>query len=117
MRTNDADPDFLHALETGRFEVGHYARRDEEGFDIVIDGAVGYSLRLIPSGKVLGRYSSAHEAWPVIVAQIERGMPAKCLVLDWHRADGSRGKVGSGRVLASIARSGIGARNRVRAAS
>jgi hypothetical protein len=30
------------------------------------------------------------------------------VVLDWHGADGTRGRFGSGRLLASVARTGIG---------
>jgi hypothetical protein len=79
-----------------------------DGFGIVIDGAVGYSLRLIPSNKILGRFASTHEAWPAVLAEIERGLPAKCLVLDWHWANGRRGRVSSGRLLVMTARSGLG---------
>ena len=79
-----------------------------DGFGIVIDGAVGYSLRLIPSNKILGRFGSTREAWPAVLAAVERGMPAKCLILDWHWANGRRGRVSSGRLLVSTARSGLG---------
>lgn len=121
MRTNDdADRDFADILEFGKVEIGRYARMEADGFSIVIDGAVGYSLRLIPSNKIVGRFVSTREAWPAILAEVGRGIPAKCLVLDWHGADGRRGRVSSGRLLVSIARSGLGrdtAPNRVRAAS
>ncbi len=94
--------------------------RSPDGFGIVIDGAVGYSLRLIPSNKILGRFMSTWEAWPAVLAEIERGIPAKCLVLDWHWANGRRGRVSSGRQLVSTARSGLGLdvlQHRVRTAS
>ena len=91
-----------------------------DGFGIVIDGAVGYSLRLIPSNKILGRFASTREAWPAVLAEIERGIPAKCLVLDWHWANGRTGRGSSGRNLVFTARSGLGrdgARRNMRAAS
>jgi hypothetical protein len=91
-----------------------------EGFSIVIDGAVGYSLRLIPSNKILGQFESTREAWPAVLAAVERGMPAKCLVLDWHSGDGRRGRVSSGRVLVWTAQTGLGldiAQSQMRAAS
>ena len=94
--------------------------RFPEGFGIVIDGAVGYSLRLIPSNKILGRFVSTRGAWPAVLAAVERGMPAKCLILDWHWANGRRGRVSSGRQLVSTALSGLGLdvlQDRVRTAS
>ena len=121
MRTNDeGNPDFADILESGRVEIGRYARMEADGFGIVIDGAVGYSLRLVPSNKILGRFVSTREAWPAVLAAIERGMPTKCLILDWHWVNGRRGRVSSGRQLVSTARSGLGldsAPHRVRAAS
>jgi hypothetical protein len=109
MRTNDdGNPDFADILESGKVEIGRYARIEADGFGIVIDGPVGYSLRLIPSNKVLGRFPSTHEAWPAVLAAVERGIPARCLILDWHWADGRRGRVSSGRLLVLTARSGLG---------
>ena len=121
MRTNDdGNTDSADILESGNVEFGRYARMEADGFGIVIDGAVEYSLRLIPSNKILGRFASTHEAWPAVLAEIERGIPAKCLVLDWHWPNGRRGRVSSGRLLVSTARSGLGlagARRHMRAAS
>jgi hypothetical protein len=71
--------------------------RFPEGFEIRIDDATGYSLRLIPSNKVLGRFTSTRDTWP-----------AGCLVLDAHFADGDRERIGSGRILEATARAGIG---------
>jgi hypothetical protein len=107
MRTHsDTDPmeqefDFTRARRPG-------GPRFPEGFDIRIDGATGYSLRLIPSNKVLGRYASAREAWPTVIAQIERGIPARCLVLDAFFANGERDRVASGLALEATARAGLG---------
>jgi hypothetical protein len=121
MRTNDdGNPDFADILESGKVEYGRYASMEADGFGIVIDGAIEYSLRLIPSNMILGRFASTREAWPAVLAAVERGMPAKCLVLDWHWANGRRGRVSSGRMLVSTARSGLGldgAQPRLRAAS
>jgi hypothetical protein len=89
-------------------EVGRYARLSRDGFGIVIDGAVAYSLRLIPSNKILGRFASARDAWPAVIAAVDAGRPPRMLVLDWHGADGSRGPVSSGVTLEYLARSGLG---------
>jgi hypothetical protein len=78
------------------------------GNEIRIEGADENSLRLTPSNKVLGRFESTRDAWPRVLAEIERGVPARCLVLDWHGAEGNRGRVSAGRILAAIAESGIG---------
>jgi hypothetical protein len=120
MNTNDDDAD-LERVEFD-FSRARLVNRPSspDGFGIVIDGAVGYSLRLIPSNKILGRFASTREAWPAVLAAVERGMPARCLVLDWHWANGRSGRVSSGRLLVLTARSGLGldvAQQRVRAAS
>ena len=105
---DDADLDIPEITDFSGFQRGRYIREPGEGLDIRIDGAIGYSLRLIPSNKVVGRFSSTFDAWPAVLAEIARGIPAKCLVLDWHWANGRRGQVGSGRLLVSVARSGLG---------
>ena len=88
--------------------VGRHARLSGDGFGIVIDGAVAYSLRLIPSNKILGRFASTHDAWPVVVAAVEAGRSSRMLILDWHGVDGSCGPVASGVTLEYLARSGLG---------
>jgi hypothetical protein len=104
----DDDLEIPEITDWAGFERGRYARKPGETSQIFIDGAVGYSVRLIPSDKVVGRFSSTLEAWPAILAEVERGIPPKCLVLDWHGAHGERGRVSSGRLLVSIARSSLG---------
>ena len=89
-------------------EVGRYARLSSDGFRIVIDGAIGYSLRLIPSNKILGRFASTHDAWPAVIAAVEAGRSPRMLVLDWHGASGSHGRVASGITLEYLARTGLG---------
>jgi hypothetical protein len=60
---DDGNTDFADILESGKVEFGRYAKAMEaDGFGIVIDGAVGYSLRLAPSNKILGRFASTREA-------------------------------------------------------
>ena len=89
-------------------EPSRPAKRPDEEFGIAVDGAVGYSLRLIPSNKILGRFISTHEAWAEVIAAVDGGRSARMLVLDWHGADGSRGRVSSGVTLEYLARSGLG---------
>jgi len=89
-------------------EVGRDARLSTDGFGIVIDGAIGYSLRLIPSNKILGRFASTHDAWPAVIAAVEAGRSPRMLVLDWHGASGSHGRVASGITLEYLARTGLG---------
>ena len=81
-----------------------FARTTGEKTEICIDGAVGYSLRLIPANKVLARFSSTLESWPVIIATIESGRSPRTLSLDWHGADGQRGSISAGPRLERFAR-------------
>jgi hypothetical protein len=120
MHTND-DAD-LEIPEITDFSGFRRARgpRFPDGFGIRIDGATAYSIRLIPSGKVMARALTTEELWPVILEAIDRGVPARCIVLDAHLETGERYKVGAGRTLEATARGGIGRRGRrrpVRAAS
>jgi hypothetical protein len=118
MHSHD-DLDIHEIIDFSAFRPGRYTRATGEPLDIRVDGAVGYSLRLIPSNKVVARFASTQHAWIAVAAQLERGVPAKCLVLDWHGADGSRGRVSSGRTLAAMALSVVGLprRTTARAAS
>jgi len=77
--------------------------------EIRIDGAVAYSVRVIPSNKVLGRFASTLDAWNLIEDEVDAGRHPKTLVLDWHSADGRSGKVGAGRTLVAVARMSNGA--------
>ena len=86
---------------------GRLARPPGSGFVINVDGAVEYSLRITPSNKVVGRFATTRDAWPAVLAELDRGIPARLLVLDWHDAVGRSGPVGSGRLLAIVARRGI----------
>lgn len=82
--------------------------RFPDGFEIQIDDAIGYQLRLIPSNKIVGRFSSTRDAWPVVLSERARGIPARCLILDALFADGDRYRVSSGRILEVTARDGLG---------
>ena len=106
MPTPPADSD----LEIPEIDVSNgllpnpFARKTGEKTEICIDGAVRYSLRLIPSNKVLARFSSTLEAWPVIIDAIESGRSPRTLSLDWHSADGQRGSISAGPRLERFAR-------------
>ena len=108
MRTNTNVLPTPAERETAGIEVGRYARLSRDGFGIVIDGAIGYSLRLIPSNKILGRFASTHDAWPAVIAAVEAGRSPRTLVLDWHGAGGSHSPMASGVTLEYLARSGLG---------
>jgi hypothetical protein len=81
-----------------------FARKPGEKTEIRIDGALGYSLRLIPSNKVIARFTSTLEAWPAIIAAVESGRSARTLALDWNGAGGRRGLIGAGPSLERFAR-------------
>ena len=107
MNDDDLDPNEEFEWDWSRAEIGKYARRPDQGLDIAVDGAVEYSLRIIPSNKVVGRFATTLDAWPAVLAQLERGIPARLLCLDWHGAEGETGPVGSGQDLADAARRGL----------
>jgi hypothetical protein len=84
--------------------IGRRAWKPGEKHEIGIDGAVGYSLRLIPSNKILARFDSTLEAWPVIVATVEAGRSPRTLSLDWVAADGRTESISAGPRLERWAR-------------
>jgi hypothetical protein len=108
LRTNDDDDGEIPEI----LDFGGFRRANgplfPDGFEIQIDDAIGYQLRLIPSNKIVGRFSSTRDAWPVVQAELGRGIPARCLVLDALFADGDRYRVSSGRILEATARAGLG---------
>lgn len=81
-----------------------FARKPGEKTEIRIDGAVGYSLRLIPSNKILARFTSTLEAWPVIIATVDGGRSPRTLSLDWNGVNGKGGKISAGPRLEHWAR-------------
>ena len=104
MTTNDDSRPDLSDLDWSKAEVGRYARAPGEKTEIRVDGAVGYVLRLIPSNKILARFSSTLDAWPAIIASVEGGRSPRTLALDWIMADGRTGKMAAGPFLLSFAR-------------
>ena len=109
MRTNvDPDDEFfipdVSGLDWSKAEIGRYAKAPGEKTEICIDGAIGYSLRLIPSNKILARFESTLEAWPVIIATVEAGRSPRTLSLDWIGANGRGGSISAGPRLERWAR-------------
>ena len=109
MRTKlDPDDEFfipdVSGLDWSKAEVGRYAKEPGEKTEICIDGAVEYRLRLIPSNKILARFDSTLEAWPVIIRTIEGGRSPRTLSLDAILADGRSWKISAGPRLEGFAR-------------
>ncbi len=93
--SEDERPD-TSQLDWSKAIIGRRARKPGEKTEIFIDGAVGYQLRLIPSNKVLARFESTLDAWPVIIATIEGGRSPRTLAFDAIMVDGSTGLVSAG---------------------
>jgi hypothetical protein len=108
MRTKiDPDDDmYIPELEIdwSRARPSRFRRKPGEKIEIRIDDAVAYSLRLIPSNKVLARFESTLEAWPAIIATVEGGRSPRTLSLDWVMADGRTGSISAGPRLERWAR-------------
>lgn len=100
---DDIRPDTSN-LDSSTAIIGRGALKPGERTEICIDDAVGYSLRLIPSNKVLARFTTTLDAWPAIIAAIDTGQSPRTLALDAHLEDGSRWIVSAGPRLESFAR-------------
>ena len=107
MPTSIDDPD-LEIPEIdftlGEWLPNRFARKPGEKTEICVDGALGYSLRLIPSNKILARFESTLEAWPAIIAAVEGGRSPRTLALDWNGANGKGGSISAGPRLERFAR-------------
>ena len=107
MPTSIDDPD-LEIPEIdftlGEWLPNRFARKPGEKTEICVDGALGYSLRLIPSNKILARFKSTLEAWPAIIAAVESGRSPRTLSLDWNGANGRGGRISAGPRLERWAR-------------
>jgi hypothetical protein len=109
MRTKiDPDDEFfipdVSGIDWSKAEVGRYLPKPGEKTEVCVDGAVGYQLRLIPSNKILARFATTLEAWPVIIRTIEGGRSPRTLSLDWKLGDGRTGSISAGPMLEGIAR-------------
>ncbi len=101
--TDDDRPD-TSRLDWSKAEVGRRARKPRQKTEVFIDGAAAYQLRLIPSNKVLARFATTLEAWPVIIATVEGGRSPRTLSLDAVMADGQTASVSAGPRLERWAR-------------
>jgi hypothetical protein len=109
MRTKlDPDDEFfipdVSEWDWSKAIIGRRARKPGEKTEVFIDGAVAYQLRLIPSNKVLARFDSTLEAWPVIIATIEGGRSPRTLAMDAILADGRVALVSAGPRIEMFAR-------------
>jgi hypothetical protein len=111
----DPDDDFfipdVSGFDWSKAEIGRYARKPGEKTEIFIDGAVAYRLRLIPSNKLLARFETTLEAWPVIIATIEAGRSPRTLAFDAVLSDGRATLVSAGPRLEMWARHSNGEPN------
>ena len=92
---DDERPDTSN-LDWRKAKGSPHPRKPGEKSEFFLDGAVGYQLRLIPSNKVLARFESTLEAWPVIIATIEGGRSPRTLALDAILTDGTVVMVSAG---------------------
>jgi len=108
MTTNIDDDDLEIAELTDEFWAravpNPYARKPGEKTEICLDGAVEYQLRLIPSTRVIGRFTSTLDAWPAIVAAAESGRSPRTLSLDAIGSAGQRWHMAAGPFLIAFAR-------------
>jgi len=110
MKLDPDDEFFIPEIDFSKVELrpNPFARKPGEKHEICIDGAVGYSLRLIPSNKILARFDSTLEAWPAIIATVDGGRSPRTLSLDWNGADGRGGSISAGPRLERWARQNNG---------
>ena len=106
MKLDPDDEFFIPEIDfsTVEFLPNPLARKPGEKTEICIDGAIGYALRLIPSNKILARFESTLEAWPVIIKTVEGGRSPRTLSLDAILADGRSGSISAGPRLEGFAR-------------
>jgi hypothetical protein len=90
-----------------RAVTGWYWDKVKDGYDIAIDGAIGYRLRLIPSNKILAIAPTAREVFRAYLDEVARGRAPRTMVVDWCWADGRTGVLKAGRGLAQTAQASV----------
>lgn len=108
---DDERPD-TSKLDWSKATGSPHPRKPGEKSEFFLDGATGYQLRLIPSNKVLARFDTTLEGWPVIIATIEGGRSPRTLALDAILTDGTVIMVSAGPRLEMWARWNNGEPNR-----
>jgi hypothetical protein len=103
VEDDDIRPD-TSRLDWSTAAVGRRTRKPGEKTEIRLDGAIEYQLRLIPSTKLLGRFTTTLDAWPAIIAAAESGRSPRTLSLDAIGAEGKRWHMAAGPFLISFAR-------------
>jgi hypothetical protein len=71
---------------------------------VAVDGAIGYRVRALPSGKSLGEFTDSIAAMRHALRLVAGGRSPKTLSLDWVKASGETGKIAAGPWLERFAR-------------
>ena len=100
---DDVRPD-TSQLDWSNAASSPHPRKPGEKSEFFVDGAAGYQLRLIPSNKVLARFETTLEAWPVIIATVDGGRSPRTLALDAIMTDGTITMISAGPRLEMWAR-------------
>lgn len=98
----EADESFWDGAVTG-----WYWDKVKDGYDIAIDGAVGYRLRLTPSNKILATGGTARDVFRAYLDEVARGRLPRMMIVDWCWADGRTGRLAGGANLAEIAQASV----------
>jgi hypothetical protein len=81
----------------------------EHGFDVHVDGAVGYAVRLIPSGKQLAVYPTCRRALERVLEEIEEhGRHERTLAVNVLLPGGRSDLMAGGRSVRYFAESAVG---------
>ncbi len=91
-----------------RWQRGRYARLLVDGYELGIDGATAYRVRLLPSNKELGRFPTSSDAVRFVEGELLAGRHERTLALDWVNDAGRTGKIAAGHSLMHLAGSMIG---------
>jgi hypothetical protein len=79
----------------------------KDGYDIGIDGAIAYRLRLIPSNKILATAPTAREVFRAYLDEVAGGRLPRMMIVDWCWPDGRTGRLAGGASLAEIAQASV----------
>ena len=101
MTTKPAEPSTRREVRRGRF-LGM-----EKGFDIRVDGALAYAVRLIPSNRPLGAYPDSNRAFSKVLDEIDAGRHERTLALDVCLPGDRRDLMAAGARLERLARSAL----------
>ncbi len=110
MTTSKRDSSPANTPPSSGVERGRWAARLQAGYEVAIDGAVGFVLVDGRSGTVIGEYADTRSLFSEIIRQVAAGFPEDALAMRVRAPSGEMEPGAEGGLLVDLATSALGIR-------